>query len=155
VKTDDPRFEESHKRALERAAKRRALKQAVTDNHPTFERCVRDFLDASNQKHDHLRLKKKIDLCETLRPPQISPAEFKVMCAARELRNELEHDINEAQIQTKMAQLRSAYLAALSPIQAKAEKDLDDASIAASAYQHCISHLVVATDAVQASRKGS
>jgi hypothetical protein len=128
---------------------------AVTDHHPTLERHVRDFLDASDQKHDKLGLKKKIELCETLRPPQISPADFKVMCAARELRNELEHDTNEAQIQAKMAQLRSAYLAAPAPIQAKAEKDLDDASIAASAYRHCISHLVVATETVQASRKDS
>lgn len=155
MKRDDPRFEEHHKQALERAAKRQALKLAVTTNHPMFERCVRDFLDASDQKHDHLKLKKKIELCKTLRPPQISPAAFKVMCAARELRNELEHDTNEAKIEAKMVQLRSAYLAALTPIQAKAAKDLDDASIAASAYQDCISHLVVATDAVQASRKDS
>lgn len=57
MKTDDPRLEKSHKEALGRAEKHRALKLAVVNNHPMFERCVREFLDASGEQHGHLQLR--------------------------------------------------------------------------------------------------
>jgi hypothetical protein len=52
-----------------------------------------------------------------------------------------------------MDALRAAYLAALTSTQADASKKLDDARIAAGAMELCGAYLVVATEAVRASKK--
>lgn len=51
-----------------------------------------------------------------------------------------------------MDELRAAFLAALTPEQAKGMKELDDVRIAGEAFSLCGAYLVAATDAVQARR---
>jgi hypothetical protein len=46
--------------------------------------------------------------------------------------------------------MRAAYLAALTPTQAKAAEKLDDVRIAAAAFELCGAYLVAATEAARA-----
>jgi hypothetical protein len=116
----------------------------VLKNHLILEQFMDEFLDASGKEHEDLTFAKKQELCEELRPAEIDPPIWKVMTAANSLRNKIAHTLDQAQIQAKMDELRAAYLAALTPEQAKGVEKLDDARIAANACELCGAYLVVA-----------
>jgi hypothetical protein len=129
-----------------------AAKLGTSDKIIEAPRLIRDLLDAYGQPHAGLPLKEKLKLCKKLNPAEISPAAWNVIHAAIDLRNELEHDVNEAEIQAKIHRLRTTYPGSLATVQAKDARKLDDASIAESAYRDCISYLVVATQNKNVSR---
>jgi hypothetical protein len=148
VKIDDPRLEENRKKLVERIQKINELKVTVLKGHLNLE-----FLDASGKKHAGLKFAEKAKLCQELNPAEIDPPVWTIVTAANSLRNKVAHTLDQAQIQPQMDQLRAAYLAALTPTQAKEVETLDDVRIASSACEHCGSYLVVATDAAQARKK--
>jgi hypothetical protein len=153
VKTDDPRLEASRKKLLERIQKINDLMLTVLKNHLVLEQFINEFLDGSGKKHDDLTFAKKVALCEELEPPEIDPPIWKTLTAANGLRNKIAHTLDQAQIRAKMDELRGAYLAALTPTQAKGVEQLDDDRIAANACELCGAYLVAATDTAQARKK--
>jgi hypothetical protein len=153
MKTDDPRLEENRKKLVEHTQKINELKVTVIKSHLILEQFINEFLDASGKKHAGLKFAEKAKLCQELNPAGIDPPIWTIVTAANTLRNKVAHTLDQAQIQPQMDQLRAAYLAALTPTQAKEVETLDDVSIASSACEHCGSYLVVATDAAQARKK--
>lgn len=152
MKADDPRLEESRKKALERIQKVNDMILTVLKNHVVVEQFMNDFLDVSGRKHLRLTFDKKSKRCKGLKPAEIDPPIWKVLDAGNALRNKIAHTLDQAQIQSKMDELRAAFLAALTPEQAKGMKELDDVRIAGEAFALCGAYLVAATDAVQARR---
>jgi hypothetical protein len=156
VNTDDPLFEKTHNEAIKKAKEHQALVLTVNLHYPEFEKAVHAFLDAKGQKYaERGPMSKKVALCKAQAPLVIGPAVWKVVEAAVELRNELDHRKDQAEVQLRMDELRAAYLAALTPNHVEAEEGLGDAHIAAAAYQICISHFVVATEAAKTAGSGS
>jgi len=153
VKSDDPRLEESRKKALERVQKANDMILAALKNHLVVELFMNDFLDVSRKKHDELTFAEKAKLCEELKPGEIDPPIWKVLDAANKLRNKIAHTLDQQKIQSKIDVLRVAYIAALTPTQAKAAEKLDDVRIAGEAFQLCGAYLVAATDAVRSRKK--
>jgi hypothetical protein len=153
VKTDDPRLEESRKKLLERVQKINDLILTVLKNHLVVEQFMNEFLDSSGKKHDDLTFAKKAMQCEELNPAEIDTPIWTVLDAANKLRNKIAHTLDQTQIRRKMDKLRAAYLAALTPTQAKGAEELDDILIAANAFELCGAYLVGATVAAQARNK--
>jgi hypothetical protein len=149
IKSDDPRLEESRKKLVERAKKIDNRILAVLKNHIALEQFMSEFLEASSLKHDDLTFKEKAKLCKGLNPEEIDPQVWNVLQAINGLRNKIAHTLDQAQIQTKMDELRAAYLASLTLKQAEAERQLDDARIAASACEHCVGYFALAIDAAR------
>jgi hypothetical protein len=137
VKTDDPRLEESRNKLLDRVQKINDLILTVLKNHLAVEQFMNDFLEASGKRPNRLTFAKKAKLCKRMKPAEIEPPIWDVLDAANELRNKIAHTLDQAQIQPKMDKLRAAYLAALTPTQAKEAEKLDDVRIAASAFELC------------------
>ena len=156
MKTDDPRLEQTRNEALKKAKEYQNLVLAVNIYYPKLDKSLNEFLDASGRKYGEREpMAAKLKRCKEEEPEQIGPADWKVVGAAVELRNELDHRNDPVQVQLRMNELRTAYLDALSPIQRESEKEQSDAHIAEAAYQLCIGHFVVAAETVEASRKDS
>jgi hypothetical protein len=153
VKIDAPRLEESRKKLVERVQKMDDRMLTVLKNHPILEQFMSEFLDASAKNNDDLSFAEKAKLCEDLKPAEIDPPIWKVLTAANRLRNKIAHTLDQTQIKSKMDELRTAYLAALTPTQAKGVEKLDDVRIAADACELSGAHLAVATIAAQQRHK--
>jgi hypothetical protein len=149
MKTDDPRLEESRKKLLERVQKINELILSVLKNHLLLEQFMNGFLEVSGEKYDGLAFAEKAKKSEELKPPEVEPSIWKVLEAANKLRNKIAHTLDQGLIQAKMDKLRTAYLAALTPTQAKGVEKLDDVRIASGAFELCGAYVVAATDAVQ------
>jgi len=153
MKADDPRLEANRKKLFERVQKTNDLILAVLKNHLAVEQFMSEFLDASDKKDDELSFDEKRKLCKELNPTEIDPRIWELLEAINRLRNKIAHTFDQAAIQEKMDKLRATYLAALTPTQAKAEAELPDARIAASACEHCGGYLVVAAEATKERKK--
>jgi hypothetical protein len=153
VKTDDPRLD--LQKLFERVQKINDLMLTVLKSHLILEQFINEFLDASSEKYDELTFAEKAELCETLNPAEIDQPIWTVVTAANKLRNKIAHTLDHTQIQSKMDELRAAYLAALTPTQVKEAKKLDDVRTAHSACALCGAYLVVATDGTQARKKAN
>jgi hypothetical protein len=86
-------------------------------------------------------------LCERQKPPEIEGPIWKLITAVNYLRNKIAHALDQDEIQSKVDDVRAAYLAALTPEQEKHAKDLDDIRITAGAFELCGAYIVGATDA--------
>jgi hypothetical protein len=109
MKADDPRLEASRKELFERIKKMDELMLTVLKNHVGLEQFLSEFLEASGKKPDEMSFYEKAKECEGLRPPEVEPAIWKVLCAANELRNKIAHTFEQAKIKAKMDALRAAY----------------------------------------------
>ena len=146
MKADDPRLEKSRKEAIERVNRVNEMMVTVLKNHLVVEQFMDEFLAASGKKANG-RFADKAQHCQSLKPPEIDPPIWKVLTAANQLRNKIAHTLDEAEIKTKMDEVRAAYLAALSDQQRPYSEKLDDMRIAAAAFELCAAYLVAATEA--------
>jgi hypothetical protein len=124
MRADDPRLEESRKKLFERVERVNDLILAVLKNHLVVEQFMNEFLEASVKKHNDLSFSDKATLCQELNPPEIDPPIWNVLTVANQLRNKIAHTLDQTEIQAKVDELRAAYLAALTPTQAKAAKTI-------------------------------
>lgn len=76
----------------------------------------------------------KIDIAKTLNLPEIGPPIWKVLEAGNNLRNQIGHSPDEGKIAAKMAAFRNAYIAALTPEQARHCENLDDIRVIVLAF---------------------
>jgi hypothetical protein len=152
MKADDPRLEASRKELFERIKKMDELILTVLKNHVGLEQFLSEFLEASGKEPEKMSFYEKAKECEGLRPPEVEATIWKVVYAANELRNKIAHTFELAKIKAKMDALRAAYLAALTPTQVEAPKELDDGRIAAGAMELCGAYLVVATEAARSGK---
>jgi hypothetical protein len=94
-----------------------------------------------------------VGLCKSQNAAKIDAPMWAVLGAVNKLRNKIAHTFDQAQIKSRMGDLRTAYLAAISPTQAKDSEKLPDTSIVVAACGLCAAYLVVATDAAQTPKK--
>jgi hypothetical protein len=153
VKTDDPRLEKAREQMFERIKKYDEMMLTVLKNHLGCEQFLNGLLSASSRRWKGRMCAGKIDIAKTLKLPEIEPLIWKVLEAGNKLRNQIAHSPDEGKIATKMAAFRKAYLASLTPEQAKGCENLDDVQIIVLAFGVCGSYLVVAADQVKEGRK--
>jgi hypothetical protein len=152
MKADDPRLEKSRKDTIERVNRVNEMMVIVLKTHLVVEQFMDEFLAASCKKANG-SFADKAQHCQSLKPPEIDPPIWKVLTAANQLRNKIAHTLDQAEIKTKMDEVRGAYLAALSDQQRPHSEKLDDVHIAAAAFELCGAYLVAATETAQAAKK--
>src|ERR1700704_6584715 len=135
IKTDDPQVEAKRQELFERIKKMDDLMLTVLKNHIGLEQFMSEFLDASGKKPEDLTFYDKAKACEELKPLEVEAPIWKIVYAANELRNKIAHTFDHAKIKTKVDALRAAYLAALTPLQAKAAEKLDETRMASGAME--------------------
>jgi hypothetical protein len=146
VKTDDPRLSERIKKYDE-------MMLTVFKNHLGCEQFLNELLSASSRRWKGRMCGGKIEIAKTLKLPEMEPSVWKVLEAGNKLRNQIAHSPDEGKIAAKMAAFRKAYLAALTPEQAKGCENLDDVRIVILAFGFCGSYLVVAAERAREERK--
>jgi hypothetical protein len=144
MKSDDPRLIESHKRLTEEVKKLDDMIVTVLKYHVGVERSMVEFIEAHGKKADDT-FSEKIKQCESLNPPEIDAATWELLKRANRLRNAIAHKINGPEVKEEMKQTRAAY-AALSEQSAKDQKAMTDVQLALSAFTHCGSFIIVATE---------
>src|SRR5207244_4096022 len=113
-------------------------------NHLGCEQSLNELLSASSRRWKGRMCGGKIDIAKTLKLPEIEPPIWKALEAGNKLRNQIAHSPDDGKIAAKMAAFRKAYLAALTPEQAKACENLDDFRLVVLAFAVCGSYLVLA-----------
>lgn len=149
---DDLRLEKSRNEVIERVNRVNEMIVTVLKNHLVVEQFMDEFLVASGKKANG-SFADKAQHCESLKPPQIDPPIWKVLTAANQLRNKITHTLDQAEIKTKMDEVRAAYLAALTDQQRPHSEKLDNVRIAAGAFELCGAYLVAATETARAAKK--
>lgn len=149
MKTDDPRLEKSREQLFERVKKYDEMMLTVIKNHLGCEQFLNVLLSASSRRWKGRRCGGKIDIAKTPNLPDIEPPIWKVLEAGNKLRNQIAHSPDEG----KTAAFRKAYVAALTPEQARGCENLDDPRIVVLAFGLCGGYLAVAADRVKEEKK--
>ena len=153
MRTDDPRLEKAHQEMTERVRKFNELMLVVMKNHITMEQFLNDVLSAAGRPWKRRPCSGKIDIAKTLHLVEIDQRIWAVIEAGNKLRNQIAHTYDQTKLAAKMSELRKAYLAAITPEQAKHSEGLDDPRIAAGAFELCGADLVVASESVRDGQK--
>lgn len=153
MRTDDPRLEKAREQMLVRVEKYNELMLTVFKNHLGCEQFLNELLSAASKGWKKRRFAGKIDIAKTLELSEITLPIWKLLDAGNRLRNQIAHSPDEGKIAAKMAALRSAYIAALTPEQAKGCENLSDAQIVLLSFGLCGGYLVVAADGVKKPKK--
>ncbi len=144
MKADDPRLEDCLKEALARVSRVNEMMVVVLKNHLVVEQFMNEFLAASGKKANG-SFADKAQHCQNLKPPEIDAPIWKILTVVNQLRNKIAHTLDQAEIKTKIDEVRAAYLAALSDEQRPHSEKLDDAHIVAGAFELCGAYIVAAT----------
>jgi hypothetical protein len=153
VKADDPRLEKAAQEMIERIKKYDERMLTVIKNHLGCEDFLSRLLSAAGRRWKNRQFAGKLDVAKEINPPEIEEPVWNLLNAGNKLRNAVAHGHEESKIAAMMADLRKAYLAALTPSQAKHAEVLDDTQMVVLAFGHCGAYLVVATEAVKDRRK--
>ncbi len=119
MKTDDPRLEKAREQLFERIKKYDEMMLTVFKNHLGCEQFLNELLSASSRRWKRRKCAGKIEIAKTLNLPEIEAPIWKVLEAGNKLRNQIAHSPDEGKIAAKMASFRKAYVAALTPEQAR------------------------------------
>jgi hypothetical protein len=153
VKIDDPRLEKAREELFERIKKYDEQMLTVIKNHLGCEQFLNQLLSAASRKWKGKMCSGKIDIAKTLDVIEIDPKIWKVLEAGNSLRNKIAHGAEDSVIAARMTDFRTAYLAALSPEQAKGCGGLDDMKIVVLAFGLCGAYIVVAAERLTEERK--
>ncbi len=149
MKTDDPKLEKAREQLFERIKKYDEMMLTVFKNHLGCEQFLNELLSASSRRWKGRTCGGKIDIAKTLNLPEIEPSIWKALEAGNKLRNQIAHSPDEGKIAAKMASFREAYVAALTPEQARGCENLNDIQIVVLAFGLCGSYLVAAAGRVK------
>jgi len=112
--------------------------------HVSVENTMVELIEAHGKEADDT-FAQKIAQCEEINPPEIEAATWELLKKANRLRNAIAHKIDGPEVEQAMKNMRKAY-AALSAQSAKDEQAMTDVQLALSAFTHCGSFIVVATE---------
>lgn len=153
MKTDDPRLVKAREELTERIRKYDETIVTVLKNHLGCEHFLNELLAASSKKWKGRKFAGKMEIAKKLNLPELEPAMWEVLDKGNKLRNQIAHSPDQGKIAAKLTALRRAYLAALTPEQAKGSENLNDMQLVVLAFGHVGSHLVVAAGRVTQERK--
>lgn len=143
MNVNDPRLEQAHKDMTKRLAAYDDRIVTVLKNHLAIEQSLDELLKTARRSRKRT-FAGKIDVIEKLFLPEIDAHVFGVLKAGNNLRNAIAHGKPEGTVTQRMADLRKAYLASLSPKNAEDSKGLTDSQLVAVAFTMAGSHVVVA-----------
>src|SRR4051812_38745402 len=103
-----------------------------------------ELIEACGKKPDDT-FALKIAQCEDIAPPEIDAATWELLKKANRLRNAIAHKTDGPEVEEAMGNARKAY-AALSAQSAKDEKAMTNVQLSLSAFTHCGSFIMVATE---------
>jgi hypothetical protein len=149
VRGDDPRLEKAHAEMVERVRKFDERMLTVLKSHLGCEQFLNELLAASSKPWKGKMCGGKIDIAKGLKLPEMTEPIWKVLETGNRLRNAIAHGKPESVIADRMAKFRKAYLAALSPEQAKGSADLDDIRLVILAFGFVGAFLVVSAERVR------
>ena len=141
---NDPRLQQAHKEMAERVKKLDDLIVTTLKYHVSVESSMVELIEAYGKKAEDT-FAAKIVQCEGIKPPEIEAPTWHLLKKANRLRNAIAHKIDGHEVQQVMQNTRKAY-AALSAQSAKDEQAMTDVQLALSAFTHCGSFIVVATE---------
>lgn len=141
---NDPRLVESHKNLTERIKKLDDFIVTVLKYHVSVEQSMTELIEAHGKQAGDT-FYDKIVQCEEIAPPEGDTETWEILKKTNRLRNAVAHKIDGPEVKAAIAKLRAAY-AALSEQAAKDEKKMTDVQLALSAFTHCGSCIIVATE---------
>jgi hypothetical protein len=161
MKADDPRLEASRKAMEERVKKFNELMLAVVKGHLVIEQAMDGFLSASFSHPEHVQDGKvarfthsqKVQMCRATSFNEAENGLWKVIWAVNTLRNQIAHDLDVAEIQRKMNNVRKELFANLTEKQVAALKAQSDDYIAQYACVLCAGFLGMLQDDAEDRRK--
>jgi hypothetical protein len=158
MKFDDA-LEKSRHEVEQRIRNFNALTLAVIRSHLLLEQTIDNFPAAALFHPEYVRktfeFDQKINLCRSMCFNEDGDQIWKIVKAANELRNKIAHSLDQDQIAAKMKRLREAYLAVLTPEQAKEAEKLPDDRIAQDACVLCAGFLATTAGDAKARREVS
>lgn len=144
---NDPRLEKAREEFLDRVKKYDERMLTVIKNHLGCEQFLNQLLSVASRSWKRKKCAGKIEIAKNdLNLTEIEPNIWEVLEAGNTLRNKIAHGAEESVIAAKMADFRKAYLAALTPEQAKGSEGLDYMKIVVLAFGLCGGYLVVAAE---------
>jgi hypothetical protein len=150
---DDPRLAEAHKIMTERVERYDERIVTVLKGHLSAEQSLDDLLRAASRRWKRRTFAGKIDVAQKLFLPELDEQMWAVLKAGNELRNAVAHGHKEGTVTQRMADLRKALLAWVSPKQRPGIEGMTDPQMVSTAFYQCGSHLVVATDRLEEKKK--
>lgn len=126
----------------------------VIKNHLGCEELLDGLLSTAWRRWRNGQFAGKLAVAKEINPPEIDPSVWSLLDAGNKLRNAIAHGHIESKIAARMVDFRKAYLATLTPSQAKQAESLDDTQMVILAFGDCGGYLAVATNKVKDSKKG-
>jgi hypothetical protein len=142
---DDPRLVEAHKLMRERVERYDERIVTVLKGHLSAEQSLDNLLKAASRRWKRRTFAGKIDIAQKLFLPELDKLMWAVLKAGNELRNAVAHGHKEGTATQRMADLRKALLAWVSPEQRPGIEGMTDPQMVSTAFYQCGSYLVVAT----------
>jgi maltooligosyltrehalose synthase len=135
MKTDDPRLEQAHKEMTARVERYNERMLTVIKNHLACEDCLNQLLASAGRKWKGKKFSGKFDIAKKeIKPSEVEPVIWDLIDAGNQLRNAVAHGHAESKIAAKMAKLREAYLAALTPFQRQHAQDLTETQLVVNGF---------------------
>jgi hypothetical protein len=150
---DDPRLVEAHKLMRERVERYDERIVTVLKGHLSAEQSLDNLLKAASRRWKRRTFAGKIDIAQKLFLPELDKLMWAVLKAGNELRNAVAHGHKEGTATQRMADLRKALLAWVSPEQRPGIEGMTDPQMVSTAFYQCGSHVVVATDRLEEKKK--
>ena len=144
MKSDDPRLAQAHKEMVERLAKYEERLVTVLKGHLAAEQALNDLLRAARRRWKR-PFAGKIDVAEKLFLPDLTTEMWDVLKAGNNLRNAVAHGHKDGTITQRIADVRRALLAWVSPEQRPGIEGMNDPQLISTALFQCSSFIVVAT----------
>lgn len=144
MKADDPRLAQAHKEMTERVRKHEEQIVTVLKGHLVAEQALNDLLRAARRRWKRT-FAGKLDVAQKLFLPDLTTEMWDVLDAGNDLRNAVAHGHKEGTITQRIADLKRALLAWVSPEQRQGIEQMTDPQMISTAFFQCASFIVVAT----------
>ena len=148
------RYAKAHKEMTERVARYDQRLLTVIKSHLSCEEALNQLLSAASRAWKKKKFSGKLDVGrDFIKPTEMTAQLWEVAEKGNQLRNSVAHGHAESVVAARMTELRTAYLAAVSPQQRPSIEGMTDAQMVGSAFNHCGSHLIVAADRIAEKRE--
>jgi hypothetical protein len=144
MKADDPRLEQANKEMKARLEKYEGRIVEVLKGHLAAEQALNDLLRAAARRWKR-PFAGKIDVAQKLFLPDLTAEMWDVLKAGNNLRNAVAHGHKEGTITQRIADVRRALLAWISPPQRPDIEQMTDPQLTSTAFFQTASTIVVAT----------
>lgn len=151
--TREKLFEQAHAKMVERVEKYDERIVTVLKFHLSAEQALDDLLRAASGRWKRRTFAGKIEVAQKLFLPELDEPMWAVLKAGNDLRNAVAHGHKDGTVTQRMADLRKALLAWVSPEQRPGIEGMTDPQMVSTAFFQCASFIVVATERLEEKNK--